>query len=223
LALIPTSAGGYANRANAKYSLGDLDGAIPDASKAISLNPKFAGNYLIRGQVKYAKGDLDGALADYTQIITLDPKQSWPYVGRGLIRRARHDQGGAMTDFRKAAAEGQFYAFFLVFLTQAEMGERSAGAQELTATLARTTLPGADDWARLIGQLLLGQATYAAVLDQARAAPDASYYQGELQKLAGQRSAAVECFRQAVATARWDFTEYQEAKRELAAMDPGGR
>jgi tetratricopeptide (TPR) repeat protein len=53
---------------------GDLDGAIADYSKAISLNPQYADAYRNRGNAKRKKGDLNGASADLNQAVKLSAK-----------------------------------------------------------------------------------------------------------------------------------------------------
>jgi len=93
------------NSGNAKYSKGDLDGAIADYTKAIELKPDVAGAYGNRGAAKQIKGDLDGAIADYTKAIELKPDHedlAAAYTARGLTKRIKGDFEGAIADCTKA-------------------------------------------------------------------------------------------------------------------------
>ena len=54
----------YTGRGNAKYKLGDKQGAIADHNKAISINANFAESYYGRGLI-YKESDKEKALADF--------------------------------------------------------------------------------------------------------------------------------------------------------------
>ena len=78
-------AAAYNNRGLRLYNLGDLDGALSDYDKAISLNPDYdATVYYNRGSLKYNLGDLDGALSDYDKAISLNPDYAEAYNNRAL-------------------------------------------------------------------------------------------------------------------------------------------
>jgi S1-C subfamily serine protease/tetratricopeptide (TPR) repeat protein len=93
----------YSNRGNAKYALGDKQGAISDFNQAISLNPKYAKTYSNRGNAKYALGDKQGAISDFNQAISLNPKDEKAYFNRGNAKYALGDKQGAINDFTKAS------------------------------------------------------------------------------------------------------------------------
>jgi tetratricopeptide (TPR) repeat protein len=63
----------YANRANARRDLNELDLALADANKAIELDPKRGANFYVRGAIEEAKGDLVTARKDYMQALGLEP------------------------------------------------------------------------------------------------------------------------------------------------------
>jgi tetratricopeptide (TPR) repeat protein len=57
----------------ARRQKSDYDGAIADATKAVSIWPKYAGAYFARGMAHDGKGDWQAALEDLSKSITLDP------------------------------------------------------------------------------------------------------------------------------------------------------
>src|SRR5215211_7108184 len=72
------SAEAYYNRGLDRQGAGDLDGAITDYDKAISMKPKqkvLAIIYNGRANARMGKDDLDGAIADYSKAIETDPKE----------------------------------------------------------------------------------------------------------------------------------------------------
>ena len=94
----------FVNRGVAKGQKGDMDGALADLTKAITLNPKSAVAYSIRGLAKGKKGDLDGAMADCNRAIELDPKYADAYLNRGGVKTNKGDLDGAVADYTKAIA-----------------------------------------------------------------------------------------------------------------------
>jgi tetratricopeptide (TPR) repeat protein len=89
-----------------KANKGDLEGAIADFSRAITLAPDFALAYYDRGTARYSKGDLDGAITDLTNAITLVPNHPAAYNNRGIVRDKAGDINGAIADFDRAIALG---------------------------------------------------------------------------------------------------------------------
>ena len=81
-------AGVYNNRGQAWRLLGDLNRALADHDKAISLDPRLPLAYNSRGIVWEKKGDLNRALADFTRAIELKPDYPSAYYNRsGLYER----------------------------------------------------------------------------------------------------------------------------------------
>jgi tetratricopeptide (TPR) repeat protein len=98
----PQSADEFVTRGIARYNGGNLDGALADFNRAITLDPAHAGAYGNRGYAREDRGDLEGALADYTKAISLDPNGPPAYVLRGSLRLKNGDMDGGLADFTKA-------------------------------------------------------------------------------------------------------------------------
>ncbi|MEK6771042.1 MAG: tetratricopeptide repeat protein [Pseudomonadota bacterium] len=86
---------------NRKLQNKDIDGAIADFSRAISISPSNSGYYVIRANAKERKRDYDGAIADCTQAIKLSPKDAGGYHCRGLMKQKKGDIKGAEADFAR--------------------------------------------------------------------------------------------------------------------------
>ncbi|MBD2535604.1 tetratricopeptide repeat protein [Nostoc flagelliforme FACHB-838] len=89
----------YFNRADARYEMGDKQGAIADYNEAIRFNPNNPIAYYNRGVARYYVGDKQGAIADFTVALSFDPYDVLAYYSRGSIFRALKDGRGAFADF----------------------------------------------------------------------------------------------------------------------------
>lgn len=87
---------------NRKLRDKDIDGAIAEFSRAISINPSNSGYYLIRANAKERKRDYDDAIADCTRAIKISPKDAGGYHCRGLMKQKKGDTQGAEADFARA-------------------------------------------------------------------------------------------------------------------------
>lgn len=97
----PNNAEGFLNRAGARGSNGDMDGAIADLSRAIELDAKSEPAIYKRGAFKLQKGDYDGAIADLSRAIELSPNTADFYSDRGLAKLRKRDNDGAIVDFTR--------------------------------------------------------------------------------------------------------------------------
>ena len=110
---IQQSGKAYFYRAYAKYSLGDIEGAISDYNQAIGIKPQDAHTYNFRGIAKYALGDKQGAIADYTQSIAINPKDADSYYNRGNVKDDLGDKKGSIADYNQAIhINPQYYAAY---------------------------------------------------------------------------------------------------------------
>ena len=103
--LVPSAPGVevvYHNRSMMRLANKDMDGALDDLNKAVSINPKVGAIYNGRAIVRLQKGDLDGALADYEKAIELNPALPSSFLGRGYFRYQKRDFERAIADFTKA-------------------------------------------------------------------------------------------------------------------------
>ncbi len=91
---------------NRKLQGKDIDGAIADFSRAISISPSNGGYYLIRANAKERKRDYNGAIADCTRAIKLNPKDAGGYQCRGFMRQKKGDTKGAEADFARVKQLG---------------------------------------------------------------------------------------------------------------------
>ena len=98
----PTSASGYASRAQFRTAMGDLDGALADFNRAIELDANSAPAYNGRANVRRAKHDVNGALADYNHAIELDGGYATAYYNRAITKQDKGDLNDALADLNPA-------------------------------------------------------------------------------------------------------------------------
>jgi tetratricopeptide (TPR) repeat protein len=80
----------------------ELDLAIHEFTKAISIDPKYADAYYRRGSLYYQKGDYDHSIADCTEAIRLNPKDDLLYRGRAYAYKEKGNYDCAIADFTEA-------------------------------------------------------------------------------------------------------------------------
>lgn len=87
---------------NLKLRNNDIDGAIADFSRAISISPSNGGYFLIRANAKERKRDYVGAIADYTRTIELAREdKDVLYMTRAEAKERMGDLVGAIADYTK--------------------------------------------------------------------------------------------------------------------------
>ena len=89
----------YNNSGLGLAAKGNLDSAITDYDKAISLDPENASFYINRGNAYDSKGDLDSAISDYSEAIRSRPKFATAYFYRANAYSMRHDFDRAISDY----------------------------------------------------------------------------------------------------------------------------
>jgi len=77
----------------------ELDGALADLDRAISLNPQDAEAYFKRGRAWLIDGSIELAIADFDKSIALDGRNPLVFAERGFARQARGDKTAAEEDF----------------------------------------------------------------------------------------------------------------------------
>src|SRR2546429_8324818 len=81
----PRTAENFMDRGIARQSKGDLDGAIEDSTKVISIKPLalvLAVAYNSRANARSAKNDIEGAIADYSSAIAVVSSDAENYSNR---------------------------------------------------------------------------------------------------------------------------------------------
>ena len=84
---------------NAKFDLGDYNGAITDYTAAIHLKSDLVEAYYNRGTVKANLGQYSAAIADYDIAIHLKPDKTEAYVNRGTAKDNLGQHFAAIADF----------------------------------------------------------------------------------------------------------------------------
>lgn len=98
----PNSAELYADRALANNGLGNLEGAISDATTALRLDAKCSAAYIVRAQARLAtKNNLLFAVDDWSKVIQLDPGSVSAYSNRALVLLTMGEREQALQDLAK--------------------------------------------------------------------------------------------------------------------------
>lgn len=90
------------SRGDVKLRAGDIDGALADFNKAITVQPAVARAYANRADLYFRTGRMKESLIDFNKAVNLDEKNSRIFNDRGLVRDAMGDLKGAYADFCKA-------------------------------------------------------------------------------------------------------------------------
>jgi tetratricopeptide (TPR) repeat protein len=92
----------YSDRGVAKWRLKQLDGALADLTKAVSLNPDYAPAYNNRGIVYLEMNRAEDAYKDFDRAVALSPDFGPAYSNRGGANQKLRRLDAAERDFRKA-------------------------------------------------------------------------------------------------------------------------
>src|SRR5215831_10042353 len=101
----PRTPENFMDRGIERQNKGDLDGAIEDFSKVISMRPQamvLAAAFNNRANARFGKNDIEGALADYSKAIEVLPSDPENYYNRGVLYLNKADYDHAIADFSKA-------------------------------------------------------------------------------------------------------------------------
>ena len=94
----------YYKQGLANHEKRNLDEALKNYSKAISLDSKYFGAYLNRGSIYIARMELDKAIADFTKAIEINPNvyEAWALRGAVYSQKANFDM--VIGDYTRALA-----------------------------------------------------------------------------------------------------------------------
>jgi len=96
----------YCNRAQARGALGNLAGAVVDATAAIRLNPHHAWAYRTLGGIHIVQGRLKAALVSCDEAIRIDPFLAEAYNTRAGARLLLGESHAALVDCNQAIQLG---------------------------------------------------------------------------------------------------------------------
>ena len=125
IALNPSSADAFYDRANLHYSISSLDNASSDYSRSIELKPSNSAAWINRGAVRRKLGDVVGAIADYDQAINLSGSDPDAFRNRGIAREITGDMEGAISDWRRAASLGDPDSGKWIALASQKLGDHN--------------------------------------------------------------------------------------------------
>lgn len=94
----------YLGRGTAYALSNQIDNAIEDFSRAISLDQSNPDSYKRRGQAQAARGLAKEAIADFTRAIELSSRDADAYLQRGVILNRLHDYQSAMKDLEQSVS-----------------------------------------------------------------------------------------------------------------------
>ncbi len=130
-----------------KCELGDPHGAIEEFTKAIQSNSNFPAAYFSRATVKAALGDKHGAIFDYTDAIRLNRT----FIdGCNALEKHNNDIGNRQDALANRDTANQINsdlagAYFNRGLLNHEIGDKSAGLEDLQRTVAILKAQGEND------------------------------------------------------------------------------
>jgi tetratricopeptide (TPR) repeat protein/S1-C subfamily serine protease len=91
----------YFNRGDARFQLGDFQGAYDDANSAIAMQPEGGLAYYTRGLARNRLKDPQGAIADLSQCIQLMPYLAPAYFARSAIFENLKEYDKSLADLNK--------------------------------------------------------------------------------------------------------------------------
>lgn len=162
----PRDTWGYRMRSTGREQKGELDFALRDINRAISLEPRMPALYSTRGVIWSRMERYDNALPDFTEFIRLMPDHFMGYGHRGHTKVKMGEYDSAIQDLsdsiRLEADHAQVYAY---------RGRAWLGKQEYAKALADLNKAvDIDDY--LVDAYLYRAETYAAMKQYDKAIAD---------------------------------------------------
>ena len=216
----------YCERSAMNLYLGKPKDAFADLDKADKLAPTDALIARCRGEANFRTGAFDKSAADYTRAISLDDKDAWSFQARGLDRFYSGDYEGAVTDFAKATELGDDTRrpYTDIWLSSSYRRLKKELPDDLKA---RAAADPRGTWPRPVLATFTGLIKVDDLIaivegktgdDKIAASAEAYFYLGQLYLDQGDRAAAEEYFKKALATDVFPYIEFITAKFELDAL-----
>jgi tetratricopeptide (TPR) repeat protein len=138
IALDPTYACTYYQRARVYLALGQLDAALADVNTYLTYESSFEA-YVLRSMILEQQGDLEAALLDAETAVANQPNNPTGYEQRGNVYGALGDPAAALQDYHQAVA---LYEQYGLFEQAAQLTERidALNAEGTTAFIGDPTL-----------------------------------------------------------------------------------
>jgi protein O-mannosyl-transferase len=194
----------YFHRGVAFEKAGQVEKAIDDYTKAISLFPSYYEAFFSRGTAYDRMGRLDRAIEDYSVAISLKPASYEAYTNRGLVNKKMGRKNEAFSDFERAIAlsESAGKAYFNLGVMHAEAGLFDKAIDDFNRAIAVDGMDADAYSNRGIVNALVGRNSPAlddfnkAIALDGRSAV-AYYNRGKLYSTTGQNELAFADFRKA--------------------------
>lgn len=133
----------HATRGAAYFAKGDLDKAMADLNKALSIRqaPEF---YFQRALINLAKREVDAGKADLAQVMKLKPEFAQAYLIRGIIAYNEAEYQEALKNFEGTLQRipSMYVAIFARGVTKKKLGDVEGGAKDIKE--ARGMSPNVD-------------------------------------------------------------------------------
>jgi len=195
----------YYKRGNEFISNGELDHAIEDFDKAVSLAPTDPLVWEARGTAHKGKGQLDQAIRDYTMAIALNPEFSIALYNRGIAYYESGEFNKAIEDFSRIKIFNPNLAYPINYrgFAHYKKGERELAGRDFDRALELNPDLIAE-WIES-GNTFSAEGNYDMAIDNYTKAlmmkpdyDDALYYRGLAYYNKGDLDQAIEDFTQAV-------------------------
>ncbi|MEZ0325219.1 MAG: DUF3857 domain-containing protein [Fimbriimonas sp.] len=216
----------YCDRSTQNAYLGRFKEAFADLDRADKLAPNDPEIMRCRGEANFRAGLFEKSAADYTRAIELDDKDFWSFQARGMNRFYSRDYEGAVADFAKAIerADDTKRVYNDLWLASSYRRLKKELPTDLKARAAadprgawpRPALAAVTDVIKVDDLLAILEGKPGD--DKMAASAEAYFYLGQLHLDRGDRAAAEEYFKKAVATDVFPYIEYITSRFELDAL-----
>lgn len=133
----PQTAADYSARGFSREQKGDIDAALADYDKALSLDARNTDALYHRAIARQTKGNWDGALADYNALLAITPNNAMAYSNRGYVKQRQGNVDSALADYTEALARDPTIAvaYYNVGLIKVRRGDIDGGIEAFNRAL----------------------------------------------------------------------------------------